>query len=174
MKDYPPSLEASRIEERIHLIRGHRVMLDSDLAGLYGVSTKALNQAVNRNLTRFPQDFMFQLTAIEEQSLRSQIVTLKRGHHRKYLPHVFTQEGVAMLSGVLRSERAVEVNVAIMRTFVRLRQFALVNAYLAAKLLELEKKLGHHDHDIETILQTLNQLITQPEPPRRRIGFHVE
>jgi ORF6N domain len=170
------SLQAANagIEQQIHLIRGHRVMLDKDLAELYGVPTKVLNQAVSRNISRFPEDFMFQLTADEAQSLRSQIVTLKKGDHFKHLPRVFTQEGVAMLSGVLRSERAVEVNIAIMRTFVRLRQISLINSELASKLAELEGKLERHDADIETILQTLNQLISKPEPTRRRIGFHVE
>ena len=168
-----PLEKLDTIEERIHTIRGHRVLLDSDLATLYGVTTKALNQAVNRNAGRFPEDFMFQLTDKEAASLRSQSVTLKRGQHRKYLPRAFTQEGVAMLSGVLRSERAIEVNVAIMRTFVRLRRMVLVNAELAAKLMEMEGQLEDHGEAIHSIIETLSRLMQEPEKPRRRIGFHT-
>lgn len=122
-----------RIEQTILVIRGHRVMLDTDLAKLYGVATRVLNQAVKRNRTRFPMDFMFQLTAEEATSLRSHIVTLKpsRGQHRKHRPYVFTEQGVAMLSSVLHSERAVQVNIAIMRAFVRLREMIGSNKALA-------------------------------------------
>jgi len=130
------------IERKIYLIRGHKVMLDSDLAELYGIETKRLNEQVRRNLKRFPEDFMFQLTLAEAESLRSQIATLEkgRGEHRKYLPLVFTEQGVAMLSSVLNSERAVQVNIAIMRTFVKLRQMLASNAELARKLAAMEKK----------------------------------
>src|SRR5688572_21096513 len=119
-----PTVPSEIIEQKIYLIRGHKVMLDSDLAGLYDVDTKVLNQAVKRNLARFPGDFMFQLTVSEADVLRSQFVTLDagRGKHRKYLPYVFTEQGVAMLSSVLKSDRAVIVNVGIMRTFVKLRE----------------------------------------------------
>jgi len=132
---------AERIEQTILVIRGHRVMLDTELAKLYGVATKVLNQAVKRNRTRFHMDFMFQLTAEEGTSLRSHIVTLKpsRGQHRKYRPYVFTEQGVAMLSSVLHSERAVQVNIAIMRAFVRLREMIGSNKALARRLNELEK-----------------------------------
>ena len=132
---------AERIEQTILVIRGHRVMLDTDLAKLYGVATKVLNQAVKRNRTRFPMDFMFQLTAEEATSLRSHIVTLKpsRGQHRKYRPYVFTEQGVAMLSSVLHSDRAVQVNIAIMRAFVRLREMIGSNKALARRLTDLGK-----------------------------------
>src|SRR5215471_2669141 len=131
-----------RVERAILLIRGHKVLLDADLAGLYGVAVKALNQAVARNVARFPRDFMFQLSEAEANSLRSQTVTLKagRGQHRKYLPYAFTEQGVAMLSSVLRSPRAVQVNIEIMRAFVRLRQMLQANTELARKLNALEKK----------------------------------
>jgi len=130
------------IAQRILLIRGHRVMLDSDLAELYEVTTKRLNEQVRRNIKRFPPDFMFQLTPEEFTSLRSQNATLKigRGHHRKYLPYAFTEQGVAMLSGVLNSERAIDVNVAIMRAFVKLREFAMTHKELSRKLNAMEKK----------------------------------
>jgi hypothetical protein len=126
-----------RIERAIVVLRGHKVMLDSDLATLYDVKTKVLNQAVGRNIERFPEDFMFQLTEEEAIRLRSQIVTLKtrRGQHRKYLPYAFTEQGVAMLSSVLRSTRAVQVAIEIMRTFVRLRRMVASNAELARRLL---------------------------------------
>jgi len=130
------------IEKKIYLIRGHKVMLDSDLAALYEVETRTLIQAVKRNISRFPSDFMFQLNNQDVAALRSQIVTLKkgRGEHRKYAPYVFTENGVAMLSSVLNSERAVQVNIAIMRTFVKLRQMLTSNADLARKLAAMEKK----------------------------------
>jgi hypothetical protein len=134
-------LRAEIIHQRILTIRGHRVMLDSDLAELYGVPTKVFNQAVQRNAERFPEDFMFQLAREEADSLRSQIVTLKtdRGKHRKYLPFVFTEQGVAMLSGVLRSQRAVQVNIAIMRAFVQMRRMLVSHADLARKVDALER-----------------------------------
>ncbi len=130
------------IEKKIYLIRGHKVMLDSDLAELYGVETKRLNEQVRRNLKRFPDDFMFQLTEEEAESLRSHFATLKsgRGKHRKYLPYAFTEQGVAMLSSVLNSDRAIEVNVQIMRTFVKLREMLSTHKDLARKLADMEKK----------------------------------
>ena len=145
------------IERKIYMIRGHKVMLDSDLAGLYGVETKRLNEQVRRNLKRFPDDFMFQLTPEEAESLRSQIATLEkgRGEHRKYLPLVFTEQGVAMLSGVLTSDRAIEVNVQIMRTFVKLRQMLASNAELARKLTALEKK---YDSQFKMVFDAIRQL----------------
>ena len=149
-------------------------MLDSDLAELYEVPTKRLNEQVRRNAARFPPDFMFQLTPEETDSLRSQIATLEsgRGQHRKYLPYAFTEQGVAMLSSVLNSEKAVQVNIAIMRAFVRLREMLATHRELAQKLKELESKLEGHDHQIRSIFQTIRQLMAPPEPPRRRIGFH--
>jgi hypothetical protein len=167
-------ISGEEVEHAILLIRGQKVMLDRDLARLYDVETKALNRAVQRNLDRFPADFMFQLSAEEYESLRFQFGTLKRGQHSKYLPFVFTQEGVAMLSGVLRSPRAVQVNVAIMRAFVRLRETLSLHKELAHKLAELEHKIENHDENIRSLFDAIRQLMTPPETPRREIGFHVK
>ena len=159
-----------QIERRIYLIRGQKVMLDSDLAELYGVSTSSLNQAARRNIERFPEDFAFQLTREEYEPLRSQSVILKagRGQHRKYLPLAFTEQGVAMLSSVLRSERAVKVNSAIMRTFVRLRELLQSNDDLARKLEALENK---YDAQFRVVFEAIRQLMSADETPKRRIGF---
>ena len=157
-----------RITRAILLIRGHKVMLDQDLAYLYGVATKVLNQAVRRNRSRFPEDFMFQLTREEAWLLRSQIVTLESRQIR-YLPYAFTEQGVAMLSSVLRSERAVCVNIEIMRAFVQLRQMLLSHADLARKLEALEKR---YDAQFKVVFDAIRELMTPPEPAaRRRIGF---
>ena len=160
------------VEQKIYLIRGQRVMLDKDLAGLYEVSTKRLNEQVRRNISRFPADFMFQLTKDESSSLRSQIATLKRGGHRKYLPYVFTEQGVAMLSSVINSERAIQVNIAIMRAFVKLRQMLSTNKELAHKLAQLEHRIEKHDTEIHAIFEAIRQLMAPPDKPKRRIGFH--
>ena len=162
----------AQIEQSIVLIRGHKAMLDSDLAELYGVETKVLNQAVQRNRNRFPSDFMFRLTEQEFSSLRSQIVTLEtgRGRHRKYLPYAFTEQGVAMLSSVLRSKRAVQVNIEIMRAFVRLREILATHKDLARKLEALEKR---YDSQFRVVFDAIRQLMTPPEPKKRRIGFLV-
>ncbi len=160
-----------RIERRILLICGHKVMLDRDLADLYGVGVKVLNQAVKRNIERFPGDFMFQLTAEEDERLRSQFVTLNagRGQHRKYLPYAFTEQGVAMLSSVLNSPRAVQVNIEIMRTFVILRQMLASNEGLARKLAALEKK---YDAQFKAVFDAIRRLMAPQQPPKRRqIGF---
>jgi hypothetical protein len=162
-----------QIAQVIRFIRREKVLLDSDLAILYGVSTKVLNQAVKRNLGRFPEDFMFQLTAEETRSLRSQFVTLKRGQHLKYQPYAFTEQGVAMLSSILKSERAVKVNIAIMRAFVQLRQTLETNRELARKFAELENKVGKHDEEIGAIIEAIRQLMTPPRKPHREIGFHA-
>lgn len=170
-------IPAERIEQSILLIRGQKVMLDNDLADLYGVPTKRLNEQVRRNAKRFPSDFMFQLTADEAEALRSQFATLKRGRgmHRKYAPYAFTEQGVAMLSSVLNSGRAIEVNIAIMRAFVRLREILATHKDLAAKLAELEKKLGEHDEKFQLVFEAIRQLMAPPPPPkRRRIGFAAE
>lgn len=163
---------AAMIANHIYAVRGQRVMLDRDLAELYGVPTRTLNQAVKRNRSRFPADFMFQLTAGEVRSLRSQIVisNASRGG-RRYQPFAFTQEGVAMLSAVLKSERAVQVNIAIMRAFVSLREMAVSYRNLARKLGELERRCDHHDQNIKVVFDALKQLIHAPEKPRRPIGF---
>ncbi|MGH7825534.1 MAG: ORF6N domain-containing protein [Candidatus Binatia bacterium] len=164
-----------RIERLIVLIRGHKVMLDADLAELYGVETRALTQAVKRNLSRFPADFMFQLSDEEAELLRSQIVISKKGRGgRRYLPYAFTEQGVAMLSSVLNSERAVEINIEIMRAFVRLREMLLSHKDLARKLDALERKFESHDVHIRSLFEAIRQLMTPPEPPKRKIGFLVK
>ncbi|MBU6482620.1 MAG: ORF6N domain-containing protein [Nitrospirae bacterium] len=159
-----------RIEQTILLLRGHRVMLDTDLAILYGVPTKRLNEQVMRNKKRFPSDFMFQLSAEEVERLRSQFATLKpgRGQHRKYRPYAFTEQGVAMLSSVLHSERAIQVNIAIMRAFVQLREMIASNKGLARRLTELEKK---YDGQFRIVFEAIRELMTEPQPKSRRIGF---
>jgi len=165
------------IEKKIYLIRGHKVMLDSDLAELYGVATKVLLQAVKRNLNRFPEDFMLQLKYQDVAALRSQIVTLKkgRGEHRKYLPYVFTEQGVAMLSSVLNSDRAVQVNIAIMRAFVKLREMLSTNKELAHKLAQLERKIEKHDDEIKLIFDAIRQLMAPATDTKRgKIGFRRE
>ncbi len=162
-----------RITRAIVLVHGQKVMLDADLAALYGVETKALNRAVKRNIGRFPGDFMFQITAEEAERLRYQIGTLKtgRGQHRKYLPYAFTEQGVAMLSSVLHSERAVRVNIEIMRAFVQLRQMLSSHADLARKLAALEKK---YDAQFKVVFSAIRALMVPPEKPQRSIGFRVE
>ena len=150
-------------------------MLDHDLAELYGVPTKAFNQAVKRNRNRFPSDFMFQLTAAEGRSLRSQFVTSNGGRGgRRYRHHAFTQEGVAMLSSVLKSERAVQVNIAIMRAFVSLREMAATYTKLARKLSELERRCGTHDSNIKLVFDTLKRLLAAPARHGRRMGFVID
>lgn len=167
------SVSEKFIEQKIFLIRGQRVMLDKDLAELYGVSTKRLNEQVRRNIKRFPSDFMFQLNKEEAAWVRSHFATLKKGGHFRYFPYAFTEQGVAMLSSVLNSERAIEVNIAIMRAFVRLREFLATHKELAAKLGELESKVGKHDQEIKVIFEAIRQLMTPPpEKPKPKIGFH--
>ena len=146
-------------------------MLDSDLAKLYGVTTKNLNKAVKRNLARFPRDFMFELTRAEYHYLRFQFGTLKRGQHSKFLPKVFTQEGVAMLSGVLHSERAINVNIEIMRAFVRLREIIAPHKHLAKKIDDLEQKVENHDIRIREIFAAIRSLMSLPLKRKRSIGF---
>lgn len=164
------------IKGKIYLIRGQQVLLDSDLAEMYGVEPKVLNQAVKRNIFRFPLDFMFQLSETESAdwiSLRSQTVTLKkgRGSHRKYLPYVFTEQGVAMLSSVLNSDRAVQVNIAIMRAFVQMRELAASNREFARKLDELEKKYDKHDKQFMVVFDAIRSLMAPQEAKKRKIGF---
>ena len=158
-----------RIERSILLIRGHKVMLDSDLAKLYGVTTKRLNEQVRRNLSRFPKDFMFQLTESETELLRSQFATSKEGRGgRRYLPYAFTEQGVAMLSSVLNSDRAIQVNIEIMRAFVRLRRMLATHADLARKLEALEKK---YDAQFKVVFDAIRQLMAPSEPKKRPIGL---
>ena len=166
-------IPAERIERSILLIRGHKVLLDSDLAVLYGVSTGRLNEQVKRNVKRFPADFMFQLTQEEYTSLRSQNAILKtgRGSYRKYLPYVFTEQGVAMLSSVLNSERAIEVNILIVRAFVRLREMIVSHKDLARKLDTLEKK---YDRQFAMVFEAIRQLMGPPKILKRSIGFRAD
>ena len=161
------------IEKKILLIAGQKVMLDSDLAALYGVTTKRLNEQVRRNLKRFPSDFIYQLSAEEFESLRSHFATIKigRGKHRKYLPYVFTEQGIAMLSSVLNSDRAIEVNIQIMRTFVKLREMISTHKDLARKLSELEKK---YDGQFQIVFEAIRQIIEVEAKPKKKIGFIVK
>jgi phage regulator Rha-like protein len=170
-------IPTERIEQAILVIRKQKVLLDRDLAELYGVPTKRLNEQVRRNIRRFPEDFMFQLTVEEALASRSQIATLKRGQNIKYLPYAFTEQGVAMLSSVLNSDRAIDVNVAIMRTFVRLRKLLATHKDLARKLKVLEQKydsqFGVVDSQFRSVFEAIRQLMTPPSEPekKRRIGF---
>jgi hypothetical protein len=159
------------VEQKICIIRGHRVIVDKDLAELYGVQTKQLNQAVKRNIHRFPDDFMFKLNDDEVKSLRSQIVTSKGRGGTRSLPYVFTEQGVAMLSSVLNSRRAIMVNIAIMRAFVRVREFLSANKDIAKKLQDLERKYDTHDHKIKIVFEAIRQLMDLPKKKRYRVGF---
>ena len=162
------------IENKIFLIRGQKVMLSSHLAQLYRVTTSALVQAVKRNIERFPDDFMFKLTDKEAKLVVSQNVIPSIKSLGGYLPYAFTEQGVAMLSSVLRSKRAIQVNIAIMRAFVKLRQILSTHKELAYKLTELERKIEKHDTEIKAIFQAIRQLMAVPKKPKRRIGFHAE
>jgi ORF6N domain len=161
------------IAQSIYLIRGQRVMLSRDLAVLYGVAVKVLNQAVKRNAMRFPADFVFQLKAEELANLKSQFVTSSWGGSRRASPYAFTEQGVAMLSSVLKSERAVKVNITIMRAFVKLRETLETNREFARKFSELERRVGKHDKEIAAIIDAIRQLMAPPEKQKREIGFHV-
>jgi hypothetical protein len=192
-----------KIAPLVHLLRHEKVILDSDLAELYGVTTSNLNKAVQRNIDRFPSDFMFQLTEDEVEILRSQSSTSSNPNEslrfqigiaknaephsrsqnatwkggrggRRTLPYAFTEQGVAMLSSVLRSPRAVEVNIAIMRTFVQLRRLMDSNALLAEKIEALEAKYAEHDQHFEVVFEAIKQLIATPTPPAREMGFHTQ
>jgi hypothetical protein len=166
------SVSVEHVARSILALRGQRVLLDVELADLYGVATKALLQAVKRNRERFPDDFMIQLTEAEWAILRSQTVTSNAQHGgRRYPPYAFTEQGVAMLSSVLRSHRAIAVNVQIMRAFVRMRELLASNTALARKLDELERKYQHHDDAIKAILSAIRELMTPPVPKQRPIGF---
>jgi hypothetical protein len=156
------------IQSKILFIRGHKVMLDRHLACLYAVGTRALNRAVQRNLGRFPSDFMFRLSRTEWDNLNHQIGVSSWGGDRRALPRAFTEQGVAMLSSVLRSPRAVRVNIEIMRAFVRLRRLLLSNEELARRLADLERR---HEGKFKVVFETIRRLMAQPDPPRKRIGF---
>lgn len=160
-----------QIESRILLIRGHKVMLDSDLAELYGVTTKRLNEQVKRNKDRFPADFMFQLTPEEDESLRSHFATSTRGG-RRYRPYAFTEHGAIMAASVLNSHRAIEVSVFVVRAFVKLRELLATHQELAQKLTELEQKIQGYDEDITTLFEAIRQLMEPPGKSSKHIGFH--
>jgi hypothetical protein len=161
-------IPTEKIERRIFYFRGVKVILSSDLAELYGVAVKALNQAVRRNIDRFPEDFMFQLTGEEFNDLKSQFVTSSWGGMRRALPYAFTEQGIAMLSGVLKSPRAIRVNVEIMRTFVKLHQMSASNTELARKLDELEKK---YDRQFKIVFDAIRQLMSPSPGKAKQIGF---
>jgi len=169
------TIPIERIAHLIFIFRKQKVMPDSDLATLYGVSTGHLNRAVKRNPDRFSSDFMFQLSLEEVDFLKCQFGISKpgRGGRRRSRPFVFTEQGVAMLSSVLQSERAVKINIAIMRAFVKLREMAETNREVVRKFSELEPRVGKHDEETAAIMEAIRQLMTPPEKPRREIGFHV-
>ncbi|MEO6175948.1 MAG: ORF6N domain-containing protein [Flavobacterium circumlabens] len=168
-------LSEATISDKIYFIRNQKVMLDSDLAMLYGVETKRLNEQVKRNLLRFPSDFMFQLTENEHDSLRSQFATLKkgRGAHQKYLPFVFTEHGILMLSSVLKSDKAIQTNIQIMRIFTKVRQMLLDTTEIKVDILQIQKKLENHDKNIELVFSYLDELTEKKENKieRVKIGF---
>lgn len=168
MSNLPARLDP---QAAITRVRGHAVILDADLAALYGVTVKRLNQQVTRNRERFPEDFCFRLTESEWRSLRLQNATLKRGQHRKYLPHVFTEHGAIMAATVLNSPQAVQMSLAVVRAFVKLRRMALSVAGLARKVAELEKK---YDASFRVVFDAVRRLMNPPESPRKRIGFGGE
>jgi aromatic ring-opening dioxygenase LigB subunit len=172
----PTLLPIERVERTILILRGHRVILDSDLAALYGVPVKRLNEQVKRNTDRFPEDFAFTLTTEEYEALRSQIATLDtgRGEHRKYLPRAFTEHGALMAASVLSSPKAVEMSIFVVRAFVRLRQMLAANRQLAAKLNELERKVAAHDQNITALFQAVRGLMAGPDKPKRKIGFRQD
>jgi phage regulator Rha-like protein len=164
-----------KIEQAILLIRGEKVILDADLAAIYGVPTKRLNEQIRRNMYRFPDDFMFQLTKEEAESLRSQIATSKGRGGRRYAPYAFTEHGAIMAAAVLNSQRAVQVSVYVVRAFVQLRRMLAQNKELAAKLAALERKVGDHNQKIVALIQAIRELMAPPlERPRKPIGFQTE
>ena len=169
------ALTPKPIEDQIFLVRGQKVLLDAGLAALYGVEVKALNQAVKRNEERFPPDFVFQLTAEEDEALRSQFVTSKSSRGgRRYAPYAFTEHGAIMAASVLNSPRAVEMSVFVVRAFVRLRDTLASHKALAAKFAELEQRLETHDKTIGEIIDAIRALVTPPERPARKIGFRLD
>lgn len=189
MKKSKAAVPAISVENKIYSFRGQNVMLDSDLAELYGVETRVLVQAMKRNIDRFPADFMFRLTAdemsnlksqiatssSENRSLRSQIVTSKKGRGgRRYPPYVFTEHGAVMLASVLNSRRAVEASIFVVRAFVRMRGILSVHKGMARKLFELERRVMGHDEDIKMLMKAIKKLIQLPAPPKRQIGFRKD
>lgn len=163
------------VMNKIYIVRGQKVMLDRDLAELYQIETKQLKRQVKRNIERFPDDFMMELTKEEEDSLRCQIGTLKRGEHVKYLPYVFTEQGVAMLSSVLGSAKAIQVNIQIIRIFTRIRQMLLDNTDIRLAIEKLERKTDNNTKNIEVVFQYMNELTDKKESskPRKQIGYKL-
>lgn len=161
-------ISLSEIEQCIFIVRKQKVMLDSDLAKIYGVETKKLNQAVKRNINRFPQDFMFQLNFNEAEFLRSQFVTSKKPGGSRYLPHFFTEHGALMLANILNSESAAEASIQVVRSFVRLREMIVSHAELSRKLSELEKK---YDSQFKAVFEAIHKLMVVPEVPKKKIGI---
>lgn len=162
-----------RIESKIFFLRNQKVMLSNHLAELYGVETRTLIQAVKRNSDRFPKDFMFQLSPNEFENLKSQIVISSWGGARRSRPYAFSEQGVAMLSSVLNSKKAIKVNIQIMRAFVKLREILSTHKELAQKLKELELRIDSHDQQIQSIFNVINQLLIPPEKPKKKIGFTI-
>jgi hypothetical protein len=175
MKQDDVQLPVERITQKIYFIRGQKVMLSTDLAEIYGIPHGALNQAAKRNMERFPLDFMFSLDDEEVTHLKSQsVISNKQGRGgARHAPYAFTEQGVAMLSSVLNSPHAVQMNIAIMRAFVRLRQVLMSHDALAQQFRELESKVGDHDDQIRAIFEAIRELLAAPEPKPRKIGFHV-
>jgi hypothetical protein len=176
MKPDRASTQAAPIETAIQTLRGERVILDADLARIYGVETRVLNQAVRRNREKFPADFMFRLSRAEARQLnRSQVVMGSQKHRDpRFLPYAFTEHGAIMAANVLNSPRAVQMSVFVVRAFVRLRQMIGAHKEMAAKLAELERKVASHDGNIRALFEAIRQLMTPPEPKKRKIGFLVE
>ena len=171
----PDILPIERIARKIYVIRNARVMLDRDLAELYGVATKVLKQAVRRNIKRFPTDFMFELTEDENQALRAQNVTLKRGKHSKYLPFAFTEHGALMAANVLKSETAVSMSIYVVRAFIRMREELTSRRDLEERLGQIEKILLVHDTQLKDLIEKIRPLLLPPtEKPRKKIGFEVK
>jgi phage regulator Rha-like protein len=169
-----PVAITKHVNARILLLRGHKVILDSDLAELYGVEVKHLNQQIKRNRKRFPEDFVFRVAQRELEILRSQIVTSSERHGgRRYLPLVFTEHGAIMAATVLKSKRAIQMSIFVVRAFVRMREALAANHQITVKLAELERRLGNHDVRIQDIVQAIRQLMAPPAANRRRIGFEV-
>ena len=173
MKEVKLNIPVERIEKAIFMIRGHKVMVSTHLADLYDVAPKVLMQSVKRNIDRFPEDFMFQLSVEEFENLKSQFVTSSWGGMRRARPYAFTEQGVAMLSSVLRSKRAVQVNIEIMRIFVKLREVLATHKDLALKFEKLEKRIVAHDEQIQTIFEVIQRLMAPPEKKKNKIGFEV-
>lgn len=165
---------SKRVDARIHILRGQKVILDSDLADLYGVPPKRLNQQVTRNMRRFPADFRFRLSRSEYENLRLQIATSSSGHGgRRYLPYAFTEHGAIMAATVLNSERAIQMSIFVVRAFVRMREALAANQQIIAKLAAIERRLERHDTDIQDLVEAIRALMVPPERNRRPIGFQI-